>query len=348
MKKNLQLIIFITAILLLSPAQAQEDVKVKLTCIAFYNIENLFDTINDPNINDEEFLPEGAYQWTGERYWEKLQNISYVIDKVGNKYNKMRPVILGLSEVENMTVLKDLVNTDILKPLNYGIVHYDSPDRRGVDVALLYQKDKFTVISSFPYKFTLPGEDDFFSRDALLVTGILDKDTLNILVNHWPSRRGGQNESAYRRNAAGDLNRQIVDSILNVNPNAKIIVMGDLNDDPDDPSVLKHLRAKGNRKKLQQGDLYNTMWDLYKNGVGTLAYRGKWNLFDQIIVSQGLLDNDMKSWELYAAHVFNDNFLITQEGRWVGYPYRTYSGGSYIGGYSDHFPSYIILVKKVK
>ncbi len=340
-------LILLSITLLSIGLKSQENVKVRLACIAFYNIENLFDTINDPNKNDEEFLPDGTYQWSSERYLEKLDNLSFVIDQVGNKYNNQRPAILGLCEIENHQVIEDLINTERLKPYDYGIVHYDSPDRRGVDVGLIYQKSKFSVISSASYTLTIPERDNFYTRDQLLVTGIMDNDTLNIIVNHWPSRRGGQKDSAPLRNAAADLNRFIVDSILKVNPNAKIIVMGDLNDDPDDDSVIRHLRAKGKKNKLQPGDLYNTMWDLYRSGIGSLAYQGRWNLFDQIIVSQGLLNNSRRSWELFAAHIFNENFLISQEGRYAGYPYRTYSGGSYIGGFSDHLPTYIILVKKV-
>jgi hypothetical protein len=327
---------------------SQEDVQVRLSVIAFYNLENLFDTINDPLKNDEQFLPDGDYKWTSSVYLEKLNHMGMVIDQIGNKYNNLRPAIIGVCEIENRQVLEDLIQTDYLKQHGYGIVHYDSPDRRGVDVGMLYLENRFTVISSASYTLTIEGDTGFYTRDQLLVTGILDGDTLNIIVNHWPSRRGGEKESAPLRNAAADLNRHIVDSILTLNPNAKIIVMGDLNDDPDNDSVLKHLRAKGKKDKLLPGDLYNTMWDLYKSGVGSLAYRGQWNLFDQIIVSQGLLNNNMESWELYATHIFNENFLVTQEGRYAGYPYRTMSGGTYIGGYSDHFPTYIILVKKVQ
>lgn len=327
---------------------AQEDVKVKLACIAFYNLENLFDTINDPDKNDEEFLPDGANHWTGRIYLEKLRNMSFVIDQIGNTYNNMRPTILGVSEIENIHVLEDLIACDLLKPFGYKIVHYDSPDRRGVDVGLIYQSSRFTVISSSSHRLVVSDNPDFITRDQLLVTGLLDGDTMSFIVNHWPSRRGGQKSSAPLRNAAASLNRHIVDSLLAINPNAKIIVMGDLNDDPDDPSVMQFLKAGGKKDKLQSGDLYNAMWDLYKSGVGSLAYRGNWNLFDQIIVSQGLLNNNKETWELYAAHIFNENFLVSQEGRYAGYPFRTFSGGTYIGGYSDHFPTYIILVKKVK
>ncbi len=326
----------------------QEDVQVRLSVVAFYNLENLFDTINDPAKNDEEFLPDGANKWTSAIYQEKLVNMATVIDLIGNKYNNLRPAILGVCEIENRQVLEDLIQTEPLKQHGYGIVHYDSPDRRGVDVGLIYQKEKFTVINTASYRLKIEGDTGFFTRDQLLVTGILDGDTLNIIVNHWPSRRGGEKKSVHLRNAAADLNRHIVDSILNINPDAKIIVMGDLNDDPDNDSVLKHLRAVEKKEKMQTGDLYNAMWDLYKSGIGTLAYQGQWNLFDQIIVSKGLLDRNMDSWELYAAHIFNENFLITQEGRWAGYPYRTISGGTYIGGYSDHLPAYIILIKKVQ
>lgn len=342
------LIILFIFIFTYSGIISQEDVKVKLACIAFYNLENLFDTINDPNKNDEEFLPDGAYKWTSKIYQEKLNNLSFVIDQVGNKYNNQRPAILGISEIENVRVVEDLINTEKLRPYNYGIVHYDSPDLRGVDVGLIYQKSRFTVLSSASYTLKIEGNDEFLSRDQLLVTGILDGDTVSFIVNHWPSRRSGTKASAPLRNAAAELNRYIVDSILKVNPNAKIVVMGDLNDDPDNDSVLKYLRASGKRDKLKPGDLYNTMWDHYKNGVGSLAYRGQWNLFDQIIISQGLLNTDKETYELFSAHIFNDNFLITQEGKYAGYPFRTFSGGSYIGGYSDHLPTYIILIKKAR
>ena len=347
MKLKLFLLAFLSIISIRIYCQ-NDDVQVRLAVIGFYNLENLFDTINDPLKNDEEFLPDGANKWTSQVYLEKVKNMGFVIDKIGNKYNNLRPVILGVSEIENRLVLEDLIQSEYLKKHGYGIVHYDSPDRRGVDVGLLYQENRFTVISSASYRLTVEGYPNFITRDPLLVTGILDGDTLNIIVNHWPSRRGGEKSSAPLRNAAADLNRYMVDSILTVNPNAKIIVMGDLNDDPDNDSVLMHLRAKGKKSKLTPGDLYNTMWDLYKSGVGSLAYRGQWNLFDQIVVSQGLMNNDMKTWELYAAHIFNENFLINQEGRWAGYPFRTFSGGAYIGGYSDHFPTYIVLIKKVQ
>lgn len=350
MKTNAKLTIFKISFLLIfifSITLNAQNEKVRMACIAFYNVENLFDTINDPNINDVDFTPTGDYRWTSERYNEKLKNLSFVIDKIGNKYNNMRPAIIGLSEVENRAVLEDLVATDLLKPHKYKIVHYDSPDRRGIDVALIYQEDRFKVISSSSHRLILESHPDLRTRDPLLVTGIMDGDTLDIIVNHWPSRRGGQKTSAPLRNAAAKLNRQITDSILNVRPNAKVIIMGDLNDDPDNDSVLKYLRAKGNKNKLAEGDLYNATWDLFKKGIGTLAYRGQWNLFDQIIVSQGLLNNNKESYELFSTHVFNENFLVTQEGRFMGYPFRTFSGNSYIGGFSDHFPSYIIIVKKI-
>jgi exonuclease III len=325
---------------------AQNNTKVALSCIAFYNIENLFDTINDPTINDDDFTPTGSYQWTYERYQEKLDNLSYVIDKIGNKYAGSKPAVIGLAEVENRGVLEDLVQTEILRPLNYKIVHYDSPDRRGVDVALLYNPQKFIVYYTQTYTLVIPDREDFYTRDQLIVSGLLGGDTIDIIVVHWPSRRGGAESVPYRQ-ASGDLTRHIVDSIMQSRSNAKIIVMGDFNDDPTDSSLRKHLRANGKKEKMQAGDLYNPYLELFKKGIGSLAYQGKWNLFDQIIISPALLDNDKNSWELYSAYVFNESFLIQDTGRFAGYPFRTYAGGSYMGGYSDHFPSYIMLVKKV-
>lgn len=341
-------IILLNALLFVFNIGFSQNEKVRMACIAYYNIENLFDTINDPTINDDDFTPGGSYGWTAERYNHKLNNISFVIDKICNKYNNMRPAILGLSEVENRSVLEDLVKTELLSKHNYSIIHYDSPDRRGIDVALLYQPNRFHVLSTSSHLLSLPNDTSFRTRSPLLVSGVLDGDTVDIIVNHWPSRRGGQKTSNHLRIAAAQLNRQITDSILAKRPNAKVIVLGDLNDDPNNESVAKHLRAKGDQAKLEKGDLYNPTWDLFKKGVGTLAFRGQWNLFDQIIVSQGLLNNNKESYELFATHVFNEDFLITKEGRYFGYPFRAFSGNTYIGGYSDHFPVYIILVKKIK
>jgi hypothetical protein len=329
-------------------ASAQEK-QYKAGCIAFYNTENFYDTINDPKTNDEEFTPEGKSNWTSKRYWTKVEHISQVISQIGDELVKGGPVLMGLSEIENEQVLKDLVNSPALKPSNYGIVHYDSPDKRGIDVALLYQKQHFTITSSKPVKLTIPEKPDFVTRDQLVVAGKFDGETLYIIVNHWPSRYGGEKRSAPLRNAAADLCKSIVDSIQKIDSTSKIIIMGDLNDDPVNKSLVKHLKAKSKIEETGKKDLYNPMYNLFKKeGVGSLAYRDNWNLFDQFIVSGTLLGDDKSTYKFYKAKVFNRNFLVQKEGAFAGYPFRTYAGGVYVGGYSDHFPSYIFLVKDSK
>lgn len=320
-----------------SSAQSEHNVAI----IGFYNVENLFDTENDPTINDEEFLPDGPYQWTPERYQQKLQNLSQAISAIAK--DKGGVVVLGLSEIENRKVMEDLVNTDLLKSKNYGVVHHDSPDRRGVDVGLIYQKDRFRILGMKAY--TLQTEDTSFrTRDQLLVTGILDlTDTLHIIVNHWPSKRGGEKRSMPLRIAAAQLSRHIADSLMDSNPGAKVIIMGDLNDNPNAKSITEHLKAKGKAKETAPHDLFNPMWQLFRDGIGSYAYRDAWDLIDMIIVSYGLLNPNPGTYKYSNVGIFHANFLITKTGSFTGYPYRTYAGGAYQGGYSDHLPVYIIL-----
>lgn len=320
---------------------AQEK-TFKASCIAFYNIENLFDTIDDPNTNDAEFLPDGINRWTAQRYQAKLSNMAKVIAGIGNEMVKGGPAIIGLSEIENRGVLEDLINTQPLKDLGYAIVHYDSPDKRGVDVGLLYKPSVFKMVNSTSGRLYMPGRTDFFSRDQLVVTGELDGELISVIVNHWPSRRSGPE---YREEAA-KLTRRLSDSVSGVHKNAKIFIMGDLNDDPTDRSVLKFLGAKGKKEEVAKGDLFNPMWQLHRDGIGSLAYRDAWNLFDQIIVSEPLLSENGKGWRFYKAKIYNEKFLIQKDGPYAGYPFRTFAGGAYAGGYSDHFPAYVFIVKE--
>lgn len=287
---------------------AQEK-KYLATTIAFYNVENLFDTIDDPNTNDAEFLPGGANRWTPQRYQAKLENMARVIAGIGNEMVKGGPAIIGLSEIENRGVLEDLINTPPLKELGYEIVHYDSPDRRGVDVGLIYKPSVFKVTNSTSNRLYMPGRTDFFSRDQLVVSGELLGEPISVIVNHWPSRRSGPE---YREEAA-KLSRHLSDSLMKAHKNAKIFVMGDLNDDPIDRSVAKVLGAKGKPADVKKGDLFNPMWQLHRDGIGSLAYRDAWNLFDQIIVSEPVL-NDSKGWKLHKAKVYNDTFLLQKDG----------------------------------
>ncbi|MFA4853391.1 MAG: endonuclease/exonuclease/phosphatase family protein [Bacteroidales bacterium] len=341
-------ILFVALFIGLQFASAQEK-QYKVGCIAFYNLENLYDTINDPDKNDEEFLPTGKNNWNSRRYAEKLDHLSQVISQIGSEYAEGCPVLVGLSEVENINVVNDLINQAALKSSDYGIVHYDSPDLRGIDVALIYQKQHFTVTSSKPVKLTILAKPDWKTRDQLVVAGIFDGEPLYIIVNHWPSRSGGEKKSAPLRNAAADLCKSIVDSIQNIDSTAKIIIMGDLNDDPTNNSLVKHLKAKSKIDETREKDLFNTMYNMFKKeGIGSLAYKDNWNLFDQIIVSGTLLGKDKSTYKFFKAKIFNKNFLVQKEGAFAGYPFRTYAGGVYLGGYSDHFPAYIFLVKDSK
>ncbi|MCD4729216.1 MAG: endonuclease/exonuclease/phosphatase family protein, partial [Bacteroidales bacterium] len=305
--------------------------------MGFYNLENLFDTINDAELFlNEEFTPQSEKQWTSSRYHEKLSNIAFVISKMATDVTPDGVAVLGVCEVENRGVLEDLVLEPSIKERNYQIVHFDSPDARGIDVGLLYNPQFFEVTNSKSYKLSLDDDSSFLSRDQLVVTGLMEKEKIHIIVNHWPSRRGGEEVSRPKRNAAGDLSRYIVDSLLTLDLNAKILVMGDLNDDPVNQSVIEYLRAKGNQEQLKKGDLFNPMHQLYLDGSGTLAYRKKWNLFDMVIISQGLLGENKSDYKFYKAVVFDENFLKQKEGDYAGYPNRTYAGKLYLGGYSDH------------
>jgi hypothetical protein len=317
-----------------------------VSCIGFYNVENLFDTIDSPDTNDAEYLPEGDNKWTTEKYNKKLENLSEVISQLVAEITPEGPAVLGLAEVENRTVLEDLVKTEKLKPFGYDIVHYDSPDRRGVDVALLYQPRYFKVVSSNSFTLKLENDTGFYTRDQLLVTGVFDSDTMHVMVAHWPSRRGGEKKSAPLRNAAAALARSVIDSLFKINENARIIFMGDLNDDPVNESLKKYMKTNGSYNKLNNNELFNPMENLYKKGIGSLAYRDSWNLFDQVLLSPSLVNNGYKKFGYYSARVFNKNFVCQQEGSFKGYPLRTFAGGAYTAGYSDHFAVYVVLAKE--
>lgn len=340
MKKNILLVLLI----IVNIGYALGQAKYQQRCIAFYNVENLFDTVDDPEKRDEEFLPEGRKSWTNARYTQKLKKIAKVLSELSEE----APAIIGLCEVENKQVVEDLIKTPPLKKYNYKIVHYPSPDRRGIDVALLYRAEYFELNSSKSYRLVDKAQPDFITRDQLLVTGKLDGDRIHFIVNHWPSRSGGQARSAPRRMTAARLTRQISDSLLTAERNAKLVVMGDLNDNPNDVSLTTGLIAMA--KKPRGKKLYNAMAALYKKGQGSLKYRGKWYLFDQIIMSRGLLQGSKYRYRYVAnsAKIFTPTYLKQPSGKYKGYPMRTYAGRKYLGGYSDHFPVYIYLTKKIK
>ncbi len=321
--------------------------NLQLAGIGFYNVENLYDTIDAPGVRDTDFTPEGSNQWTGMRYWEKIDRLSEVIELMATEITPDGLAILGLAEVENHQVIFDLTQNERIKKRNYQIVHYDSPDRRGVDVALIYNPSYFKVFNSKSISLKLENDTNFKTRDQLLVSGILLGDTVHIIVAHWPSRRGGEKRSSHLREKAADVGRAVIDSILTLNANARIIYMGDLNDDPTNKSVYVNLRGR-ERDKLKEGDLYNPMNKLFKKGIGTLAWRDSWNLFDQIIISQAFLNGNYDEWQYYSTKVFNKPFLRQQTGRFQGYPFRSFAGGKYQGGYSDHFPVYLFVVRNIR
>jgi len=330
---------------------AQEEKNYKVNTIAFYNLENLYDTEDDTTRNDEaspmmemgENLREGVYK-------QKLANMAKVISEIGEDVTGTSPAIIGVSEIENRKVLEDLVNQEPLLNKDYGIIQFDSPDRRGIDVALLYQKRLFIPTNYKAHPLLIYDNNDrtrrVYTRDQLLVSGMLDGEKLHFIVNHWPSRSGGEARSRPKRIKAAKLNKQIIDSLFSEDPYAKIITMGDLNDDPTSPSVKEVLKAKENREDIKLKELYNPMEEMYNKGIGTLAWRDSWNLFDQIILSTELLKKDYSSYRFYKAGVFNKSYLANPRGRYKGYPYRSFVSG-FTGGYSDHFPVYVYLIKEV-
>jgi hypothetical protein len=348
LKKPLKITLIVLVLIVSLSVSAQEKTAYKITCVGFYNLENLFDYQDDTLINDDEYLPNGSKGWDSTRYANKLENMSRIISEIGTKYTPDGMAVLGVSEIENKGVLEDLVAMPKIKNRNYKIVHFDSPDKRGVDVGLLYQEKyfKFKHAESYPVRF--PFSPDSRTRDQLVVTGNMDGEDVSVIVAHWPSRWGGSKASEPRRIEAAKVGRIIIDSLFNDNPNAKIILMGDLNDDPINIAVTDYIKAKGKKKKLKEGDLFNTMYQHYKNGNGTLAYRDVWNLFDQVIISQSLLSEDATNYVFHTAEVFKRDYMIQTTGNYAGYPLRTHAGGKYMNGFSDHFPSYIVLKKKAK
>ena len=307
-----------------------------LYTVAFYNLENLFDTVNDPDSFDEDFLPTSEKKWNIKRYQKKLYKLGNVIASIGQKETGKPPAIIGVAEVENLSVLEDLTSSKHLKEHEYGIVHYDSPDERGIDVGLLYHKKHFEVKQSKPYKIELlteSGKPDY-TRDVLWVEGILNGENIHLLINHWPSRRDGSKETVHKRIKAAEVNRSIIDEIQTNNPEAKIIIMGDFNDNPSNDSVKKH---------LVQQDFYNPMFKLHTHDTGSLNYRSEWNLFDQIIISINFHKFELTKHSFSFAKIFDEQFLRIFKGRFKNTPFRTYAGRKYKGGYSDHFPVYIVL-----
>lgn len=331
-------------ILIFSSCNAQETGRNR---VMFYNVENLFDTVNDTLIRDEEFLPDGEKKWSNDKFYTKLNHIYKVMISCG-EWDP--PAIVGLCEIENRFVLEKLIYNTPLKKFDYRICHYDSPDERGIDVALIYRKAYFTPDTSYPISVRFPFEPGNKTRDILYVKGVIGSgETLHIFVNHWPSRYGGYQATAPNRNYCAQVLRNSVDSVCKNDSSARILIMGDFNDGPYDESLKNHLGAAVDSFSLSKDGLVNlsAIFDREEH-VGTLKYKENWDVFDQLIVSGNLL-NDTAG--LYVtkqeANIHNPDFLFMEDEKYLGIrPFRTYLGFRYIGGYSDHLPVYLDL--KVK
>ncbi|MBV7269635.1 endonuclease/exonuclease/phosphatase family protein [Winogradskyella luteola] len=350
--KILKPLLLLLAIACISNVSAQEEKRFKIHTVAFYNLENLFDTINDPLKFDEASPIMEMKANRSQVYKQKIKNMARVIASIGADKANNSPAVIGVCEIENRKVLEDLVNDPLLLGKDYGIIHYDGPDKRSIDVALLYQKALFKPISSSSHELLI--YDDVtrkrvYTRDQLLVKGKLDGDLIHILVNHWPSRSGGEARSRSKRVGAAKLNKRIIDSLQSVDPYAKIFTMGDLNDDPTNESVKKVLKAKKEKKDVPLKGIYNPYEKMFtEKGWGTTAYRDALSLFDQIMMTQPLLENDYSSFRFWKAGIYNPAYMFNKRGRYKGYPLRSFSNGGFTGGFSDHFPVYVYLIKEVK
>ncbi|MGB0982231.1 MAG: endonuclease/exonuclease/phosphatase family protein [Winogradskyella sp.] len=350
--KTLKLLLVLFAMLNMFSVWSQKEKRFKIHTVAFYNLENLFDTINDPLKYDEASPMMEIKTNRSKIYNKKVKNMARVIAGIGTDVTNNAPAVIGVCEIENRKVLEDVVNDPLLLGKDYGIIHFEGPDRRSIDVALLYQKALFKPINTSAHELLI--YDDVtrkrvFTRDQLLVTGKLDGDVIHVLVNHWPSRSGGEARSRSKRVGAAKLNKRIIDSLQSKNPYAKIITMGDLNDDPTNASVKKVLKAKKNKKNVGLKGIYNPFEKMFSDkGYGTTAYRDAWSLFDQILITKPLLENDYSSFRFWKAGIYNKSYLSNKRGRYKGYPLRSFANGNFTDGFSDHFPVYIYLIKEVK
>jgi len=300
----------------------------------------------------DEFTTKSAKNWDTKKYKQKISNEAKVISELGAQYTKTAPAIVGLIEVENRQVIEDLIKHPLLAKYDYGIIHYNSFDARGIDVALIYQKRRFTPTNSLKKEIKIFNDDGkrSYTRNILVATGFLDNEKIAIFMNHWPSRSGGEAASLPKRNAAAVVLKQQMDSIRLKDPSTKLFAMGDFNDDPVSSSLKNHLKAALNPKDVSAETPYlNLMYPLYKRGVASLAYQDAPNLFDQIIVSANVISDEVgKGYSVYKTEIFAPPYLINKEGNFKGYPFRSWNGDTFTGGYSDHFPAFVVLQREVE
>ena len=331
--------------------------------IGFYNLENLFDTYHDEGKNDYEYLPDGSNNWTEVKYEKKLHNMASVIRAMADDNGRFH-TILGVSEIENRHVLEDLVSMPEIADANFQIVHYDGPDRRGVDVALLYRPDQFKVLESrsipftfesdIPFEYTPEEQAQFRTRDILMVRGMLGGEMFAFFVCHLPSRLGSKGNDL--RSRGGEIIYQTSQELMQAYPGIKIAAMGDMNDNPDDDSMALYLHGRETIEEMGPEDFFSPFLSMLKAGYGSLAYRGEWNIYDLILVNESLarassgklriqpLVKQRK--KVFYGRIFQKDFMTQQDGPYKGTPFRTFSNGAFVGGYSDHYPTYILISKK--
>ncbi len=333
------------AVQVLSHARAREmaapERKPGTLRIVFYNVENLFEPGNDPGVADDEFTPDGRYQWNYGKYKKKILNIAKTLIALGGWE---APDLVGLAEIENWQVLYDLSTKTPLNRYQYRIIHENSPDVRGIDTGVLYIPEKLEELSHRAIQWGSKAGNDHASRDILYIRFLCrgSGDTLHVFVNHWPSRLGGKDQSSARRNQAARQLKEVTDSLFDRNKTAKIVVLGDFNDEPDDESIAKILDAAGDAEGARLTGLYNLMYPYKGTGKGTLYHQsvsGGWNIFDQVIVSDALLNGSGLSVNFKRAYIFDSPWLLDVNGK----PYRSFRGPVFTGGYSDHLPVYIDL-----
>ena len=355
------LIMTVSLLLFICSTDAQKKPE-RTYVVGFYNLENLFDTYDDPVKNDGEFLPDGKNQWTEAKYWKKVANMAKVIKEMKN-YNGRYHTLLGVSEIENRLVLEDLVADPQIADANYQIIHYDGPDRRGVDVALLYKPEQFTYLDSESIPYTFEGssidfvmsqeEQDYFkTRDVLMVHGLIAGEHVAVYVAHLPSHAGDKKGSNQLRDRGGEIMYNHAMMMQEKYPGIKIICMGDMNDNPTDPSMAEYLHGKELLEEVGGEDFYSPFIEMLKDGHGSLAYRGVWSIYDLVLVNHSLAHAQEGTLQIqplgkkgYHGHIFKAKFLTNQKGQYKDTPFRTFSGGAFIGGYSDHYPTFIVIGK---
>lgn len=344
---------FLLALTLMLSVNASAQSEKMIRCIGFYNLENLFDTIHDEGKNDYEYLPDGGMHWTGLKYEHKVKNMAYALSQIGTDEDPRGAACIGVCEVENFGCLQAVAE----KMKDYGRnmvpVLLEGPDRRGVDCGFLYNPELFKMVSAKGHELKAHYADGGLvkSRLQLEIDGYLlggKPEKIHIIVNHWPSRYGGELRSRATRDSAAMLTKSIIDSIYLKEPRAKIVIMGDLNDDPYNHSCAEVLQARKTREEVAEQGLFNTLWQKLDRGIGSLAYNGSWNLFDQIIISEPMMNEKLESgkWVYWKSQIFNKPFLTVQEGKDKGTPLRTHKGGVWQDGYGDHYPTMIYLIKE--